>query len=294
MAEPIAYIARTRAYYAALGYPKPYRWAVVDVVPFSPLRRRLAEARLAIVTTAAPHRPGAGEQGPGAPYNAAAKFYDVYSAATDPMPDLRISHVAIDRDHTSAEDIGTWFPLAALKRAAEMGKVGEVSPRFHGFPTNRSQRRTTEIDCPELVQRCLDDQIDAALLVPNCPVCHQSLALAANALEARGIATVILGCALDIIEHVGAPRFLFSDMPLGNGAGRPHDPASQDETLALALGLLETAKTPRSTRHSPLTWPGPASWREDYANPDRLTREEIDARRAAFDEGRDIARRLRQ
>ncbi|MEO1316061.1 MAG: glycine reductase [Pseudomonadota bacterium] len=294
MTRPIAYIERTRAYYSALGYPKPYQWARAPDVPFSPLSKRLDEARVAIVTTAAPYRPDAGEQGPGAPYNAAAKFYDVYSGPTDVMPDLRISHVAIDRDHTTAEDIGTWFPLSALERVVQAGRVGDVSPRFHGFPTNRSQRHTVDVDCPELVRRCVEDCVDAALLVPNCPVCHQSLALAANALEARGIATVVLGCALDIVEHVGVPRFIFSDMPLGNGAGRPNDPASQDMTLALALDLLETAPAPRTTRHSPLTWPGPATWRDDYANPDRISSEEIEARRAAFDKGREIARQLRQ
>src|SRR5258707_5895590 len=31
----------------------------------------------------------------------------------------------------------------------------------------------------------------------------------------------------DIVEYVGVPRFLFSDFPLGNPAGRPNDPASQ-------------------------------------------------------------------
>ncbi|MEM8596090.1 MAG: glycine reductase [Pseudomonadota bacterium] len=294
MTRPIAYIARTRAYYAALGYPKPYEWAQIDAVPFSPLSRPLAEARTAIVTTAAPYRPEAGAQGPGAPYNAAAKFYDVYSGPTDTLPDLRISHVAIDREHTTAEDSGTWFPLLALQRAVETGRVGEMAPRFHGLPTNRSQRHTIEIDCPELLGRCLEDLVDAALLVPNCPVCHQSVALAANALEARGIATVVMGCALDIVEHVGVPRFLFSDMPLGNSAGRPNDPASQDMTLALALDLLEGAEAPRTTRQSPLVWPGPASWREDYANPERLSAEEIAARRVAFDRGRDVARQLRQ
>ena len=44
-----------------------------------------------------------------------------------------------------------------------------------------------------------------------------------------------MGCAKDIVEHAAAPRFLFSDFPLGNSAGKPHDVASQDQTLELAL-----------------------------------------------------------
>ena len=54
-------------------------------------------------------------------------------------------------------------------------------------------------------------------------------------LEANGIATVVMGCAKDIVEHAAAPRFLFSDFPLGNSAGKPHDEASQALTLELAL-----------------------------------------------------------
>ena len=85
--------------------------------------------------------------------------------------------------------------------------------------------------------RRLEDEADAALLVPNCPVCHQTVSLIARHLEANGIATVVMGCAKDIVEHCGAPRFLFSDFPLGNGAGRPHDPESQALTIELALRL---------------------------------------------------------
>ncbi|MEM6944074.1 MAG: glycine reductase, partial [Pseudomonadota bacterium] len=278
--SPIAYMERTRRYYQALGYGAPYGWARFDEVPFAPFAKPLHEARVAIVTTAAPYRPEAGDQGPGAPYNAAAKFYEVLSGPTDGMPDLRISHVAIDRDHTTAADIGSYFPLAALARAVAAGRIGQVGPRYHCLPTNRSQRTTMERDCPALVARLMEDAVDAVLLVPNCPVCHQSAGLAARAVEAVGIPTVVMGCARDIVEHAGVPRFLFSDFPLGNAAGRPGDVASQDLTLALTLDLLVEAAAARTTRVSPLDWPGPPDWREDYSNPDRLTAEEIAARRA--------------
>ena len=125
-------MARTRAYYQGLGFGAPYDWAHYADVPFTPLRKPLAASRVAIVTTAAPYQPDKGDQGPGAPYNAAAKFFTVYSAPTDSDPDLRISHVSIDRQHTTAEDQGTYFPLAALRRAAQTGRIGDVAPRFHG------------------------------------------------------------------------------------------------------------------------------------------------------------------
>ena len=34
-----------------------------------------------------------------------------------------------------------------------------------------------DVDLPVVLQRCQDDGVDAAVLVPNCPVCHQTLSL---------------------------------------------------------------------------------------------------------------------
>ena len=247
---PIGYLQRTRSYYQALGYGAPYEWAHFTEVPFQPLRKPLSECRIALITTAAPYQPGKGDQGPGAPCNAGAKFYRVYSADSADDPDLRISHLAIDRQHTTATDIGRYFPLAALRRLATQStlcRFASLTQHFHGAPTNRSQRVTLEVDAPEIVARCQADGADAAILAPNCPVCHQSVSLTARLLAASGIATVIMGCARDIVEHVGVPRLLFSDFPLGNAAGRPNDAPSQAATLAFALELLEAATSPRTT-----------------------------------------------
>lgn len=291
--NPIPYLQRIRSYYQALGYGAPYEWAHFAEVPFARLNQPLAACRVALVTTAAPYQADKGDQGPGAPYNAAAKFYQFYSgdAATD--PDLRISHVAIDRAHTRADDINAYFPLSALRRAAAAGRVGSVAARYHGLPTNRSQKTTLEVDCKELLRRCQEDGADAAILVANCPVCHQSVSLAARVLESHGIATVVMGCARDIVEHVGVPRQLFSDFPLGNAAGKPKDAAAQDLTLELALRLLESAGAPRMTVQSPLVWSADAGWKQDYCNIEKLSPEEIRQRRADFDKGKTAARSIR-
>lgn len=292
---PIAYLRRVRDYYLALGYGTPYRWAHSIEVPFVRLRRPLATARVAIVTTAALRRPGQDDLGTAMAYSAAAKFFAVYSGdASRDDHALRIDHVAIDAVHTTGADIGSFFPLAALRRAQAAGKIGAIAARFHGVPTNRSQQRTREVDAPEVVARCLADGADAAILVANCPVCHQTMALVAAALEASGIASVVMGCAKDIVEHVGVPRFVFSDFPLGNAAGRPQDVASQDKTLGLALALFEGAPAARTTVQSPLRWSTSADWKIDYCNVARLTTDEIARRRAAFDASKSEAKALRE
>jgi D-proline reductase (dithiol) PrdB len=105
---------------------------------------------------------------------------------------------------------------------------------------------------------------------------------------------VIMGTAKDIVEHAGVPRFLFSDFPLGNSAGRPFDVASQTQTLELALDLLERAPAARTTVQSPLRWSEDASWKRDYLDLTKLTPESIAERRKEFDEVKSVARAKRE
>ncbi|NEW87819.1 glycine reductase [Rhodopseudomonas sp. WA056] len=289
---PIQYIARTRAYYQAIGYDVPYRWAHHTGSPFAPLARPLARSRVALITTAAPYDPAKGDQGPGAAYNGGAKFYQVYDGDTSRDHDLRISHIAYDRTHTTATDSGTWFPLPQLRRLANEGRL-LLAPRFFGAPTNRSHRVTIETDAPEILARCKADGVDAAVLVPNCPVCHQTVSLVARHLEAAGISTVVIGCAKDIVEHAAVPRFLFSDFPLGNSAGKPHDETSQTFTLDLALRLLESAPAAQTTVQSSLRWSDDHRWKRDYNNVANLSAEDLARRRADFDAQKQRARGLR-
>src|SRR5215813_201360 len=93
-----------------------------------------------------------------------------------------------------------------------------------------------------------------------------------------------MGCAKDIVELCGVPRFLFSDFPLGNSAGRPFDVESQRQTLELALQLLERAPGARTTMQSPLRWSEDASWKRDYLDLASLSPEKLAERRKEFDE----------
>ena len=287
---PIRYMERTRDWYLALGYDNPYRYAHFSSVPFTPLKKPLSESTVALFTTAAPYQADKGPQGPGAPYNAAAKFYVPYLIDTAADPDLRVSHLSIDREHTSMEDANCWFPLPMLRRFAAHGRIGRVD-HAHGVPTNRSQRHTIEIDIPILLESC---RADVAILVANCPVCHQTLSLPARALEAAGIPTVVMGCAKDIVEHVGVPRLLFSDFPLGNAAGKPHDPESQAATLELALRVLESAPGPRTTVQSTQRWSASHEWKLDYMNVERVSSEELARLRIESQRARTTGKAVRE
>ncbi len=116
------------------------------------------------------------------------------------------------------------------------------------------------------------------------------MSLAARTLEAAGIPTIVMGCAKDIVEYAGVPRFLFSDFPLGNAAGKPKDKASQAATLELALRVLESAPGPRTTVQNPQRWNADGLWKLDFSNIHQLSKEEIAKRRADFDRGKEIAK----
>jgi D-proline reductase (dithiol) PrdB len=97
--------------------------------------------------------------------------------------------------------------------------------------------------------------------------------LVARHLEANGIPTVIIGSALDVVEHCGVPRFLFTDFPLGNPCGHPWRRDMQKAIVREALGLLEAAQGPRTTVKAPFRWkeddPG---WRARYGRVDPAER----------------------
>ena len=88
----------------------------------------------------------------------------------------------------------------------------------------------------------------------------------------------------------GVPRFLFSDFPLGNSSGKPHEPDTQRFTLDLALKVLESAVGPRTTVQSPLRWNDDGDWKNDYNNIARMPPEEVAKRRAENDKVKQMAR----
>ena len=120
------------------------------------------------------------------------------------------------------------------------------------------------------------------------------MSLIARHLEENGIPTIIMGCAKDIVEHVGVPRFLFSDFPLGNAAGKPNDVQSQSFTMELALQVLRNSVAARTTVQSPLRWSEEANWKLDYSNVERLSATEINRRKLEFDRNKMIAKQRRK
>ena len=121
-------------------------------------------------------------------------------------------------------------------------------------------------------------------------MCHQTVSLVANAIESAGIPTVVMGAAKDIVEHVGVARFAFSDVPLGNSAGLPHDIGSQRDVLHCALRLFEAAHAPRTTVQTPARWQGDDhTWKRDFMNLEQLSEEAVAKAKAEFERQKELA-----
>ena len=151
----VAYMERTRAYYAAQGYDKPYKWSHFDDIPFARPRRELSDCTATIVTTSMPdesyrkehRRLHIGDLG-----NPPEKFFT--------------GDLSWDRDATHTEDRDSYFPVRELERRVAAGELGRLAPRFYCVPTQYSQRHTIERDAPAIVAGCVEDAVDVALLVP--------------------------------------------------------------------------------------------------------------------------------
>ena len=101
------------------------------------------------------------------------------------------------------------------------------------------------------------------------------MSLVSRNLEAHGIPTLVIGSALDIVEHCGVARYLHSDLPLGNPCGTPYDRDMQLSIINQAITLLHSATVPNTTERTPYSWSDDNNWRDDYAKVDDSNREEL-------------------
>lgn len=152
---PVRYMERTRLYYEAQGFDKPYVWAHFEEVPFAPLAKPLAESKLALITTASLYD------------RAATDLREVASGSTvEPPPRLFANDLSWDKKATHLDDLASYLPIDPLGNLVASGRIGSLAERFHCLPTEYSQQRSLMSDAPEILKRCREDAVEVALLVP--------------------------------------------------------------------------------------------------------------------------------
>lgn len=157
----VSYIDKSRDYYAAQGYERPYRWAHNEESPFVPPSKPLSECRLGVVTTALDGSIPDDVDPETLPLKA------TYAAPLDPVPErLYTMSLSWDKEATHTDDLNSYFPIHRLQELVAAGKLGSISPRYYGVPTEYGQRVSREVDAPRLLDYMRQDEVDVALLVP--------------------------------------------------------------------------------------------------------------------------------
>jgi len=170
----VRYIDKTRDYYFKQGYEKSYKWAWNDSAPFTPLAKPLAESRVVLISTAGfTLVPDGGfseeelrEVKKGGS-NVGSYDLEVFPIPSD-LPEDRILYVVGNHDRAQSDmsDVNSYFPIGRLREFAAEGVLGSLASDFFRLKENYSQRKTLEVDAPEVLRRCREDKVDVALLTP--------------------------------------------------------------------------------------------------------------------------------
>ena len=138
-----------------------------DDTPWAPMRRPLAESRVALVTSAGLHlrddKPFITDlQGGGD------SSYRVIPRGTV-AADIIQSHVSIGFDHTSIyRDINVTFPIDRLEELREQGVVGSLADNYYSFMgALRDPSKVYSETGPEVARKMLDEGVEVALLTPT-------------------------------------------------------------------------------------------------------------------------------
>ncbi len=222
-----------------LGHHYPF--VENEHAPFKPLGRALPMLNLALITSAGAYIDGTQAFDTTLP-GGDASFREIPVEVVD--EDLRWSVRGYDPRHVE-RDMNSQVPLARLAEFAGNGIIGQLNPvfwSFCGFIPNAA--RLVDDSLPQLVERIKRYEVQAALLIPASALCHQSMALAARALEAVGVPTMLLAVDKAACARVRPPRAAYYRGKLGGVAGRARWPEHQRRILDESLRVLESLDHP--------------------------------------------------
>ena len=146
-------------------YLRTYRWQRIDPVPWTPLEKPLKDCRLALVSSAGIVT---ADQDP----------FDNFTLAGDPgireissyvdVASLRETHRIDAFDHSGVrQDPNLAFPINRMRELVEAGIIGSLNHRYFSLMGSVTDPSKLTMDIlPQIVPKLVEDQIDAALLIP--------------------------------------------------------------------------------------------------------------------------------
>ncbi|MBL9137930.1 MAG: hypothetical protein JNK85_18840 [Verrucomicrobiales bacterium] len=250
---------------------KAYPWRRIQPIPWVPLSKPLSQCRVALATSAgfsAAGQPPFDDQVRGGDAT-----FRLLSADTE-VATLQENHRSTVFDRSGLHrDRNLAFPLDRLREMAAAGRIGSVAPQHLSFMGSQTAPgRLIRDTAPVAAARLRADGVDAAVLIPVCPVCNQTVALIAAELERQGIATVCLMLLREVAEKVRPPRALCVPFRHGYPLGQPDDPDGQARVLEAAFYVLEHENGPAPVlRELKSGYPPPPETSPDGGKPQSTT-----------------------
>lgn len=209
--------------------------------PFTPARRAITMTNLALIVSAGAYLDGTDPFDTSAPGG----DFSVREIPTDiQLSDLRFAARGYDPAFVH-QDANVQVPLERLNEFQLNRVIARVAPAFWSFcGFIPDAGRFVEQAIPQLLDRLNRYDVQAALLVPASSLCHQSVALAARAIELTGVPTMCLSVDRDRVDKVRPPRAGYYDGRFGSVAGEPNWPEHQRRVLDEALRWIEPMGQP--------------------------------------------------
>lgn len=144
---------------------KTYRWRRIDPVPWTPLKKPVAQSRLVLISSAG--MVAAGQK----PFDDSIRGGDPsireIPSAVD-VGTLIETHRSDAFDHTGIrQDANLAFPADRLRELAAAGAIGSLNSGYISIMGSiTAPGRLLKKNLPPVVRKLIDDRVNVALLVP--------------------------------------------------------------------------------------------------------------------------------
>lgn len=236
----------------------PYSWTVNYASPWVNINKTLENNRVGLVCSGGIY---ASEQEPFNPEKNDLTLREI--SKTIDFRTLKISHNYYD--HWGANlDINCVFPLERMLDLEKESFIKSVAPISYTF-MGRIFKKTGFMNnlVPIIINGLKQQKVDLVLLIPDCPLGHQSVGLLARAIEEEGIPTITISCCLDVTKLVKPPRSMFLNYPLGYFTGKPQEREEQLSILKAVLFQAVQMTEPGQIVNLPHRW-ADSAWEENY------------------------------
>lgn len=223
------------------GDLKKYPFVENKRAPFTPARRALPLMNVALISAAGAYIQGTDpfDVNPG---DGDLNIREIPSEID--ARDLQFSVRGYD-DRFVRQDLNAQVPLRRLwelEANRMIGQLNSVFWSFSGFIPDAASFVETAL--PKLIERLEYYGVHGALLIPASELSHQSVGLAARAIEHAGIPTVTVGVSRVALERVRPPRAGYYQGEFGSVSGKPDFPEYQRRIVEEALRWLEPMGEP--------------------------------------------------